>query len=319
MFVIRIFFIFSFILMIPSYVLGQSAISFDENGRWDCSFRASDFPVDLNQTDSIPIPGVFFYSSTWTTEACGDNQSGIYAYCNNEDGEGDRAFRYAVGDGINNNSTPLTIIMPAPYHPEIWIRFYIKWEEGFRWEYLTYQKIISFFTNGTMYKPMEMQWENAMNSYARILVNGSSTTIKGPGGGWRFMYGAPNPGENHPYSDGAWHVIEHYAKMNSAIGVYDGAQSIWVDGDLIVKETAVRWDGGDEKDLDGFRRFSLALNQRTPGNASGPLGRSCSYTYYDDIVIYNQTPPNVDAHGNPFIGPLSPAPPRGLDIKIIKE
>jgi hypothetical protein len=322
MFVIRICFIISFILMIPYHVFGQSTISFDKNGRWACPFKASDFPDDICQSgnpgyyEATPMAGVFFYQGDWVTNACGSlsMRSCIRAGDNHEAGEGDRAFRFAIGDGTNRNTSPLVIRIPLS--PEVWMRFYIKWEEGWRWNSLTYQKVLLFHTYlDRMYQAMPFQWGNRIELTPKI--NNSTEWVKGENHGWDFMYGTNKaPGESRAYSDGSWHSVEVYAKMNSAIGVFDGAAAIWVDGSLAVKETAVRWDAGYETDLDGFQRLTLALNQSEPGNASGPLNRACAYTYYDDIVIYNQTPPNVDAHGNPFIGPLPPAPPGQLNITV---
>ena len=289
----------------------MSTITFDANGRWACSFKAADFPQDLDQYDPIPVSGVFFHNTNNSVGECGANQSGIYASCNHEAGEGDRAFRFAIGDGGNRNASPLRIVFPEPYHPEIWIRIYVSWEEGWRWEGLNYQKLIPIFTrNHAMYQVLGVNWSNRIDiSFVRTNPNDNVNPyagewVKGDGGGWRFMYGPPPSGESNAYSDGSWHCIEMYAKMNSVLGVYDGKAAIWVDGQLIVKEETVLWDQGTETDLEGFYRIALALNQAYAGNENGPLGRGCSYTYFDDIVIYNQTPPNVDAHGNPFIGPL---------------
>ncbi len=110
---------------------------------------------------------------------------------------------------------------------------------------------------------------------------------------------------NGSYSDGLFHCFEIHLKMDS--NGTDGIGRLWIDGVLRASNAGVNWSNGNATARAGWKKFFFHENQNNPGN-----GRPM-YVDYDDMVIYNTTPPNRDAQGNPFIGPIgwngtAPAP-----------
>jgi hypothetical protein len=97
-------------------------------------------------------------------------------------------------------------------------------------------------------------------------------------------------------SDGEWHCYEFYMKMDT--NQRNGVGRIWVDGILRAENIAVNFSGGEAASQAGWTGTLIGSNQSTPDN-----GRDMAVDF-DDMVIYSTTPPNVDAAGNPFIGPI---------------
>ena len=108
--------------------------------------------------------------------------------------------------------------------------------------------------------------------------------------------------ENHPYpftdirglggpiSLGSWHAFELYVKLSPTAG--QGIIRAWRDGKLIFedKETPTMANASD------IFKESLVW---TYWNGKAPKSQSA---YVDDIIITNETPNNLDAFGNHFIG-----------------
>lgn len=103
---------------------------------------------------------------------------------------------------------------------------------------------------------------------------------------------------------------------------YDGIAKLWIDGEFKHQETGIDFTQGRTAALDGWARFAIGENQACPNNTNRSIGYHIAYQDWDDILIYNQTPPNRDAEGNLFIGPIvstqedstSPAAPQGLSV-----
>lgn len=73
---------------------------------------------------------------------------------------------------------------------------------------------------------------------------------------------------------------------------------LWLNGELIASNTAVNWSGGNSTARQGWTRFLIGSNQKSPSN-----GRPM-YVDFDDFYVTNTRPSNRDAHGNYFIGPI---------------
>lgn len=96
----------------------------------------------------------------------------------------------------------------------------------------------------------------------------------------------------------------------------NGIGRFWVDGVLQINNIAVDWSDGDQTARNGWDYFEFDSNQNAP--IGGPY-----YVDYDDMVIYNSPPPNLDANSNSFIGPvgwvnggdvIAPGSPTGLNV-----
>jgi hypothetical protein len=63
---------------------------------------------------------------------------------NNPEGGGGKGLRHWVGDGSNMHSGGIGFMLQP--QKELWIRWYMKYEEGFKWEALVYDKWVYMWT-----------------------------------------------------------------------------------------------------------------------------------------------------------------------------
>ena len=91
----------------------------------------------------------------------------------------------------------------------------------------------------------------------------------------------------------------------------------WLDGELIGEYMGGRFSDPNDPVItaQGWTRFTLGSNSEMPTS-------HCKAVDYDDIAIYNTTPPNIDSEGNSYIGPLEtepdttpPSHPQGLSVQ----
>ncbi|MFC1639641.1 hypothetical protein ACFL3B_02640 [Gemmatimonadota bacterium] len=82
------------------------------------------------------------------------------------------------------------------------------------------------------------------------------------------------------------------------VGQYDGAVAVWINGEPAGRNDAMRYTADDATAALGWTWLQIGSNQNSPDN-----GRIMNVDY-DDMVIYTTTPPNVDALGKTFIGPI---------------
>ena len=284
----------SLTVMIAVHASAFAQISFDESGRWKTSFdcpewdQADDWS-NLECNDLI-------VAGAWTcSDDFGEHGGQITADAQNPLSRGGRGFRHWQGDGNNNNSGGINIVFDSP-QPEFWIRWYHRYEAGFQWSETYgrmphYDKILYIWTE----KPHNAIFpSHPSGDRWRIATQApSGAAASAEGIGWQYTMG----GEQ---SDGEFHVHEAYVKMDT--DGTDGIARLWIDGELIVESFEMNYSGGTDSEEDqtarnGWVRILVGSNQNEPDN-----GR-CMYVDYDDIVIYNRTPPNVDEHGNPWIGP----------------
>lgn len=266
-----------------------SAITFS-NGKWETSFNCSEWLQGGSLScDQLSAGG------GWTTSNGQGDQ--ITAGANNPLGQGGRGFRHWVGDGINNNGGGLGVVFPSP-QTELWIRFYQRYEAGFAWSAINYNKILYIYTAAA---GIDVISEYYGNNYA-LIAQGTPNAYQVMTNtyGWSNVMGGS-------VSDGAFHCFDIHIKMDS--NGSDGVGQLWIDGALKTSNTAVNWSNGNSTARLGWTDFLMGSNQRTPNNGKD------SYYDFDDMVVYNATPPNKDAQGNPFIGPIgwsggaTPPPP----------
>ena len=315
----RVFILLSLILVFPYY--SYSSISFDANGKWETTFDygpcASGSSWPLDSCGSYQDDG-----TRWTWSGGGDY--GTFTHTNYEanypgggGGLGVRTWNY---DGHNNQSGLVRVDFPEP-QKEIWIRWYMRYQEGFQWRSseggtlhgINHNKSFLIRT-GERGADIVPDLRNSFTFISQAHRENSGLGLpQGPdpdfrGGGWTDIWG---PG----HSDGNWYCLELYMKMNSEPMAEDGIARWWVNGVLMYQHSQQRFSNTETQN-EGWTWFDFNNNQYSPSNEDGPIGLPYAYIDYDDMTIYNQTPPNTDEHGNPFIGPLPPAPPWGLSIDV---
>jgi hypothetical protein len=230
---------------------------------WSTTFNCTDW----SQGGSLNCDGMAAYGN-WT---CNGQPEQVTASANNSSsGKGQRHWK---GDGVNVNSGGLAVFFNSP-QKEIWIRWYMRYQAGFKWSSLNYDKLI-YLDNTTV--PELYGWDR-VNVYAGG-ANRASTT-----GGWDTIMknGPVDPATGHRTSDGKFHSYEVHLKNDGA----NGLAEFWVDGVKYLSATNINF-GTD------FTRVLFGSNQRSPANGG------CLAVDYDDIKISNTG----------YIGPLTASEP----------
>ncbi len=280
---IRICIVF-FVLNI--FVIGtkvsRADISFT-NGKWETTFNCAERsePTSMSTCDNLGVWG----AGDIPFIAAG-NKSQVTAAANYGNGAGGNGYRMWYGDGENIETSPVSVVFPGT--DKIWVRFYIHYQDGFKFDYdydsvawsPQYHKWLYFRSSNND------GWEvfgPSSGNEIRIVQGGSniSTARVGDAVGSNLNWGWKNlfP-TNHGIADGSWHYAEAYLDRAS------NKSRIWIDGDLKAQGGAIGgpWD-----------TFNFLSNMRAPINGAP------AYVDVDDMVIYNTTPPNIDSYGN---GPI---------------
>ena len=214
---------------------------------------------------------------TFRDGSCSGNYSQVTTSANYASGGGGRGGRVWFGDGKNVHSGPPRVSFTED-QDEIWIRYYMRYPEGFAWDRGDYpsHKILYF---GSLYVENSISRTSWVNDSVRVVFAGfqeASVSDKG--------FGYVNGGAT---GDGLFHSYEFYVKFGDP-----GIVRVWIDDELIM----------DREDLS---INNAAVNHVVPFDNMGfPLNLECLPIDFDDLVVYNTTPPNTDADGNAFIGSL---------------
>lgn len=272
-----------------------ATIPFDVDGKWNTTFDCVDWVwPNSGSCDDLTLTG-------GGEGGVMVNKTSITSSANYSEGLGGKGIRYWVNDGDDVLSAGIYANLPSP-SKELWVRYYSRWESGFKWlnGIPNYQKslYIRTYPSGDP-SALAVFWGNDIG----ISNQGGFPQTNAPRAidkGWGYIY----PGN---ISDGSWHSYEFYIKMNSIDGSQDGEGRIWVDGVLVTEQLDVNWNGvaGEPANIDalqGFIQILFRSNQYWPNNGKE------MYIDYDDMVIYNTTPPNKDAAGNDYIGPIGTTP-----------
>lgn len=236
---------------------------------------------DWEQTLSLNCDGLSNYGS-WTSDN-GDSTyevEQITADANNPGGEGGKGQRHWEGDGTNNLSGGTKIEFTSS-QPELWVRWYMRYEQGFKWNSQEYDKIL-YFDVGTTHAVIA-GWRDGDKVMLRSLYDSNVVQKSTDGNGWNTIMGGSA-------SDGQWHYYEVYLKMDTDGS--DGIAEMWIDGVKRLTYTNVNYGTHS-----GWTSFVIGSNQATPNN-----DRSMAVDF-DDIAISNTG----------YIGPLPdtipPSPP----------
>ena len=252
----------------------------------------------------------------WGDGGIGGKKSQITSAAKNPLSAGRAGFRRWIGDG-NNRHTRSPIIYfwdsygyTGPRFRELWVRAYIRYEAGFVWDYFNYDKMLRFgpHINHGPNTIMHMRYDNRIGVSVERSPDTGASDLHSNNHGWSTSF-TNGTGYGSP-SHGNFVCIEIHVKYESAVGQSNGIARFWVNGERIVNKTNMRYLDPNSTTYDPQEAWNKGIeqlwfcNQADPGNANGPLGRSPAYVDMDDICMYNKTPPNVDAHGTPFIGPV---------------
>jgi hypothetical protein len=294
------------LLVMPT--IGWAA--FDENGifveDWDYE--------DWSGTTS-PYPAWSTNTATTKTGQPGDVtlRSQVTSDAKHPLSTGRAGFREWILDGNNQQTGVFRLFIDGKR--EIWFRYYVRYEEGFNWDFFGYDKFVRVTTHnvGTGPYPNIMLHLGTNGAVGYVAEGALNTSNK-----WNSNYNwASLFTDNGTTSHGRWVCLELYLKMESELGADDGIVRVWVEGELAVETTNATFinpdfSGDPEVHIQGWQNIAIACNQNEPGNLNGPLERSYAYKDYDSIVIRTTTPPNEDLYENPMIGPLGWGEPEDI-------
>ncbi|MEF3692434.1 MAG: hypothetical protein V3574_05270 [Candidatus Moraniibacteriota bacterium] len=213
---------------------------------------------------------------------------------------------------------------------ELWIRWYMRYENGASWKdnYVFFNKLFYMRTPGTAETATQMIPSLSDDFVLSAQSTGNDQNVPTfTNAGWMDIYPTG-------VADGRWVCYEIYIKMDTQ-GVkicpdpenpnscyhsepFNGIGRLWVNGQMMGEYTNLNLSEMHSDARQGWSWFDFTNNQ-----ADGQVNQALAYVDYDDIVIYNSTPPNIDLEGNTFIGPIGwvngeditpPDSPTGLSV-----
>ena len=114
-----------FICVITASTL-NAAVDLPWSTTYDC--------LEWDQSQGSPSCDGLALGGGWTCEGLGEQITSDANYPNGAGGKGQRHWK---GDGIDNvTSGGLSLAFQTP-QKELWIRWYMRYEEGFKWSYLS--------------------------------------------------------------------------------------------------------------------------------------------------------------------------------------
>lgn len=235
---------------------------------WSTTYDCADW---LSYSATLSCDGLS-KGGNWTCS--GGEYEQIISDANMAAGEGGKGQRHWEGDGNNNNSGGTYLVFNSA-QSEIWIRWYMRYQSGFAWSSLVYDKLLYLHTANSYHIPEWVGLDGfSLGSQAKS-SGGTTHYCTCSNCGWTTIMGGAT-------SDGLWHCYEIHLKMDT--DGTDGVGEMWIDENLIISKTDV--DFGTSA---GWINFLIGSNQLDPNNGG------CEYVDFDDMA--------VSATG--YIGPLS--------------
>lgn len=195
----------------------------------------------------------------WTTNGLGEQITSPANY----PGGGGRGQRHWKGDGSNSNSGGTSVSF-VTVQPELWIRWHMRYETGFKWNPLTYDKILYIHTaTQSVDVIVEFSGSDGFDLYAQ----GGSGHLSCANCGWNTIMGGST-------SNGQWSCYEVHIKMDT--NGSNGIGEYWLNG--VKKYSNSSANFGTKP---GWGSILIGSNQYAPNN-----GRSM-YVDFDDIAISN--------------------------------
>ncbi len=260
------------LLMFGMLLLLPNVASAAVNLPWSTTYNCADW-TQSNGLYNVNCDGLDGYGS-WTCDN-GDNtvrEEQITSAANYPGGGGGKGQRSWNGDGANNNSGGIAVSFTSTYS-EIWIRWYMRYENGYSWNPLDHDKILYVNVGSAGYTVVMYSWRDEVAVEPQGKRFGS-----GIGNGWdTVMANGGTDSNGNKTSDGQWHLYEIRLKMDT--NGSNGVAEWWIDGVKRLSRNDV-----DYGTAAGWTHVNIASNQRYPSN-----GR-CMYVDFDDVVISTTGP-----------------------------
>jgi hypothetical protein len=254
---------------------------------WQSTFNCPEWIQSNGLNDaSVCNPGDNISGwGNWTSAAGKADQ--ITADANNPSGGGGRGFRHWRGGanltdnplGKNNGGGGIKIDLPSP-RTELWIRWYMRYQQGFAWQYINYTKDLYMNAgagSGGMSFTLGFHGGDAWG--VGIVQPASQNLVGSPG--WQSTMGGAK-------ADGRWHAYEVHVKTTGAT-----IAESWIDGRLSHRDTNANFGGAP------VTYFVVGSNQCCV------LVQPDMYTDYDDIAI------SYTGYIGPIGGAAAPTQPTG--------
>ena len=183
-----------------------------------------------------------------------------------------------VGPGTNNGGGGFKIQLPYKMS-EVWVRFYMRHQLGFRWQYDQphYEKDLYFNDAMANAAVFVFGYANGYFGVHKVSPGSDHLAATSSAGSWQGI----NRG---PAGDGQWHSYEVHAKMDT--NGSNGIAETWVDGVQVARFTNVNWNGSIG--WSAWQFFTVAINQNVVANTVD------MYRDYDDFAV----------SGSGYIGPI---------------
>jgi hypothetical protein len=260
---------FSLLLVISGlFLLTPNVSSAAVNLPWSTTYNCADWAWNGGID---PICDGLIRGGDWTCDN-GDGTVGreqITASANYSGGVGGKGQRHWLGDGVNNVSGGLNTSFSSS-QSEIWVRWYMRYEQGFQWNpYLMNQKILYFDPTSFPRLIVEYYGQNRVQIYSYAANQGYPSA---EGAGWNaIMANGGTDARGNKTSDGQWHLWEFHVKIDT--NGADGVLELWIDNNKVIDVNNANLAAAPLSSL------LIGSNGFTPGN-----GR-CMYVDYDDISI----------------------------------
>ena len=222
---------------------------------WSTTYNCSDW---TKFTESINCDGVQKAQNI----AISGHYEEITGAANNPNGAGGKGQRHYVGDGTNSMSGGTSVFFNKP-QPELWIRWYMRYKEGFKWNSLIYDKWIYLLHGNSPNFELSAIPEFEYNN-TRIYAVKTGQSYRG-GGGWTETMGGS-------VSDGKFHCYEVHVRVDT--NGSNGIAEIWVDGKKEVSNSNASFGRHA-----GWTFMNIGHNQKAPSNGG------FSYVDFDDVAI----------------------------------
>ncbi len=198
----------------------------------------------------------------------------ITASANYPGGSG-KGQRHWKGNGGTNNSGGLKIAFNTP-QSELWIRWYMRYEQGFEWKALNNDKMLYIDVNMPYFVVFGYLWGDEVE----FVVYGNPYSV-GTGNGWNtIMANGTTDARGNKRSDGQWHLYEIHIKMDT--NGNNGIGEVWIDGIRRFSRSDINF--GSQSGKTGWSHILIGSNSRYP------VTNRCMFVDYDDIVISTNGP-----------------------------
>ena len=264
---------------------------------WSTTYDCSDWTSYSQSLDCNGLSKYLGYT------ACGHYEE-ILSSGNMAGGGGGKGQRHWICDGYNCNSGGTRLYFNTNPN-EIWMRWYMRFEEGWDWERSYtgwYGFKILYFDVGNNFIIVGIPGGSFLegNGKVNFAAGGSTlwTSLK-----WDDINATGALVDGHRQGDGLWHCYEIHIKCESVSGAGDGELHFWFDGVQKYANTSVTYN---KTELD---------NVIIGSNAKYPLNGACVALDFDDIAISNTGYIGPIAGGFGGGGSIPPSPPQDLKLK----